>query len=142
MAIPGQLAFFPVCVIALSWSLFAACTHGAVSSSLAKQEQIVGGLGFEFWTVPSPARVGENIIFVELDAGSDKVLSELHVLLTYMASSASTPIHTSMRNTESLDTFSSTLQLTKAGPATFIVTVQSPSRPPVRATFTVTVVER
>jgi hypothetical protein len=102
-----------------------------------KQEQTAGGVGIVLWTVPSPARVGENIVFVELAAGSEKVLSEFHVLLTYKEPSVS-PMTTPLRNTD-IGIFSSKIYLSKAGEWSLMVTVQSPSRAPIRATFPVIV---
>jgi len=105
-----------------------------------KQEQTAGGVGIVLWTVPSPARLGENIVFVELAVGSEKVLSEFHVLLTYKEPSVS-PMTTPLRNTD-IGIFSSKIYLSKAGEWSLMVTVQSPSRAPIRATFPVMVSDR
>lgn len=102
-----------------------------------RQEKTVEGIGIVMTTEPSPARVGENRIRVQVNTGTRKDVPS-SVSLTYtMPMPGMMPATVAMKPSTEPDGFEATVNLGMAGQWDLTVTVSRPDRPVAKATFSV-----
>ena len=111
------------------------------STSSAKQVQMVNALTLKFWSEPSPARVGEVTIFLEVNAPTRTAMVNRDVLLTYRSAEGTTATVTMESVPGKIDVFRAMIELDSAVTTVFSVSVQSPTKPPAIAHFDLPVLQ-
>jgi hypothetical protein len=96
---------------------------------------MVNSLTLKLWSEPSPPRVGENHVFLEVNAPTRNAMVKRDVLLTYQ-SAEGTIFTVPMRPVPGqLDVFRAVIELDSPGRIIFSPSVQSPTKPPAIAHF-------
>lgn len=128
------------CAVLLACQLVGCAMTDRPTSAQPPQVQVVEGLTLKLWSEPSPARVGTNTIFLEVNAPTRKAMGKRDVLLTYQ-SAEGTKATARMRPVPGkFDIFRAVVELDSAGNRTFTVSVQSPTQPPAIANFQLPVI--
>jgi Cu(I)/Ag(I) efflux system membrane fusion protein len=104
----------------------------------SKHEKVVEGVGVILMTEPTPPRVGDNRIRIQVSTGTSKE-QPAAVSLTYtMPMPGMVPVTIPMKPEAEPDWFEATANLAMAGQWDLTVTVHRPGRPEVKADFSVT----
>jgi hypothetical protein len=102
---------------------------------------MVNALTLKLWSEPSPARVGENHIFVELNAPTRNAMVNRNILLTYQSATGTVDTVLMQPVAGKFDTFKAVVELDFVGETTFTTSVQSSTKPPAIAYFQLPVVQ-
>ena len=128
------------CAMLLACQLVGCTTTDRPTSAQPPQLQIVEGLTLKLWSEPSPARVGTNQIFLEVNAPTRKATVKSDVLLTFQ-SAEGTKATVRMRPVPGkFDIFSAMVEFDSIGKRTFTATVQSATQRPAIAHFQLAVI--
>lgn len=117
------------------------CAAGDFRTIPPRQVQMVDALTLKLWTDPWPARVGENHIFVEVNAPTRKAMVNRDVLLTYHSADGAMTTVPMQPVPGKIDVFKAVVELESAGKQHFTASVQSSTRPPATALFQLPVIE-
>ncbi len=106
-----------------------------------KHVQVVNALTLKLWSDPSPPRVGENHIFLEVNAPTRNAMVNRDVLLTYQPTEGTTSTVLMQPVPGQLDVFKAVIELESAGKVVFSPSVQSPTKAPAIAHFRLPVIQ-
>jgi membrane fusion protein, copper/silver efflux system len=109
------------------------------TQSAIRQEKIVDGFTIALSTDPSPPRVGQNRILVQVTDESGQMVPSVNLTLTSAMSMPGMPLtSTPMQQLRKNGLYEAGINLGMAGQWDLTVTVQRQSGPSIRATFSVT----
>lgn len=128
------------CVVLVVCQLVGCATTDRPTTAQPPQAQIVGGLTLKLWSDPSPARVGTNQIFLEVNAPTRNAMVKRDVLLTHQSADGMKASVRMRPAPGKFDTYRAVVELTSSGDSTFTVLVQSPTQAPAIAHFQLPVI--
>ena len=96
---------------------------------------MVNALTLKLWCEPSPPRVGENHVFLEVNAPTRNAMVKRDVLLTYQSAEGTISTVRMRPVPGQLDVFKAVIELDSPGRIIFSPSVQSPTKPPAIAHF-------
>jgi hypothetical protein len=140
---PGVMRHGPIrwyCAVLLACQ-FVGCTTTDSLTVPTPQVQMVNALTLKLWSDPWPARVGENHIFLEVNAPTRKAMVNRDILLTYQSVEGTTATVPMQPVPGKLDTFKAVVELDSAGKRTFTASVQGSTKPPAIAHFQLPVIQ-
>src|SRR5574338_911726 len=127
------------CAVLLICPLAGCATIDSLTAR-APQVQMVNALTLKLWSDPWPARVGENHLFLEVNAPTRKAMVNRDVLLTYQSAKGTTTVP--MRPVSgTIDIFQAVVTLDSPGDGIFSTSVQSPTKPPATAHFRLPIIQ-
>ena len=103
-----------------------------------RQEKMVGEFAFTLSTDPSPPRVGENRLLVQVTDGSGRAVPNINLTLTSTMPMPGMPVTTTSLRLREKGLYEASINLGMAGQWDLTVIVQRKSGPPIQATFSVT----
>ena len=106
--------------------------------SAIRQEKMVGEFTIALSTDPSPARVGENRILVQVTDESGKAVPNINLTLTFTMLMPGMLLTTTPLRLRENTIYEASINLSMAGQWDLTVTLQRQSGPPIQATFSVT----
>lgn len=111
------------------------------STVQTRQVQMVNALTLKLWSEPSPPRVRENHIFLEVNAPTRNAMVNRDVLLTHQSveGTASTVLMQPVPG--KIDVFKAVIELDSPGKIVVSASVQSPTKPPAIARFQLPVIQ-
>lgn len=128
------------CAVLLACQLVGCTTTDRPTSAQPPQVQIVEGMTLKLWSEPSPARMGMNQIFLEVNAPTRKAMDKRDVLLSYQSAEGKTATVRMRPAPGKFDSFSAMVEFDSAGKKTLTATVQSATQRPAVAHFQLPVI--
>lgn len=107
-------------------------------TSAIRQEKMVGEFTFALSTEPSPPRIGENRVLVQVTDGSGRVVPDINLTLTSTMPMPGMPVTQASLRLREKGVYEATINLGMAGQWDLAVTAQRKSASPMQATFSVT----
>jgi hypothetical protein len=102
---------------------------------------MVNALTLKLWTEPSPPRVGENHIFVEVNAPTRNAMVHRDVVLTYQSAEAAFSNISMQPVPGKIDVFRAVIELESPGKIGVSASVQSATKPPAIGHFELPVIQ-
>jgi hypothetical protein len=126
------------CTVLLACQLMGCATPDSLTAP--PQVQMVNALTLKLWSDPWPVRVGENQIFLEVNAPTRNAIVNKGILLTYQSAERTMTTVPMQPVPGKIDTYKVVIELVSAGETTFTASVQSSTKPPAIAEFQLPVI--